>query len=120
MNEGYGRVKAADIRFVSNVPQTLPEWNKEAGGISAFYFRDSDGHSLGLIHFHSGKGQSKWQRPSTKPFLGIDHTGMAVSGTEGSIAFVATTSISELPEASATTTITFASHWPFGMAMIRL
>jgi catechol 2,3-dioxygenase-like lactoylglutathione lyase family enzyme len=87
MNEAYGRVKAAHVRFVSNVPQTLPEWNREAAGISAFYFRDPDGHYLELIHFPAGKGQPKWQRPATKTFLGIDHTAIAVSDTPRSIAF---------------------------------
>jgi catechol 2,3-dioxygenase-like lactoylglutathione lyase family enzyme len=87
MNEAYERVKVAHARFVSNVPQTLPEWNKDAGGISAFYFRDPDGHYLELIHFPLGKGQPKWQKPSTKTFLGIDHTAIAVSDTERSVAF---------------------------------
>jgi catechol 2,3-dioxygenase-like lactoylglutathione lyase family enzyme len=87
MNEAYGRVKAAHAAFVSNVPQTLPVWNKEAAGISAFYFRDPDGHYLELIHFPPGKGQPKWQLPSTKTFLGIDHTAIAVSDTRRSTAF---------------------------------
>jgi catechol 2,3-dioxygenase-like lactoylglutathione lyase family enzyme len=87
MNDAYERLKGAHVHFVSNVPQTLPEWNKEAAGISAFYFRDPDGHYLELIHFPSGKGEPKWQTPSTKNFLGIDHTAIAVSDTERSIAF---------------------------------
>ncbi|NYF90140.1 VOC family protein [Tunturiibacter empetritectus] len=87
MNEAYERLKVAHVRFVSNIPQTLPVWNKEAGGISAFYFRDLDGHYLELIHFPSGKGQQKWQMPSKKTFLGIDHTAIAVSDTQRSIAF---------------------------------
>jgi catechol 2,3-dioxygenase-like lactoylglutathione lyase family enzyme len=87
MNEAYERVKAAHAGFVSNVPQTLPEWNRDAAGISAFYFRDPDGHYLELIHFPNGKGQPKWQLASTKTFLGIDHTAIAVSDTRSSIAF---------------------------------
>jgi catechol 2,3-dioxygenase-like lactoylglutathione lyase family enzyme len=87
MNEAYGRVKAAHAAFVSNVPQTLPAWNKDAAGISAFYFRDPDGHYLEFIHFPPGKGQPKWQLPSTRTFLGIDHTAIAVSDTRRSIAF---------------------------------
>jgi catechol 2,3-dioxygenase-like lactoylglutathione lyase family enzyme len=87
MNEAYNRLKVAHVSFVSNVPQTLPAWNKDAGGISAFYFRDPDGHYLELIHFPSGKGQPKWQKPSTETFLGIDHTAIAVSDTRRSIAF---------------------------------
>jgi catechol 2,3-dioxygenase-like lactoylglutathione lyase family enzyme len=87
MNEAYKRLKGAHVHFVSNVPQTLPEWNKEAAGISAVYFRDPDGHYLELIHFPTGKGQPKWQTPSEKIFLGIDHTAIAVSDTQKSIAF---------------------------------
>lgn len=87
MNEAYDRLKVAHVSFVSNVPQTLPAWNKDAGGISAFYFRDPDGHYLELIHFPSGKGQPKWQKSSTKTFLGIDHTAIAVSDTRRSIVF---------------------------------
>jgi catechol 2,3-dioxygenase-like lactoylglutathione lyase family enzyme len=87
MNDAYERVNAAHVAFVSNLPQTLPEWNKDAAGISAFYFRDPDGHYLELIHFPEGKGQPKWQLPSTKTFLGIDHTAIAVSDTRRSVAF---------------------------------
>jgi catechol 2,3-dioxygenase-like lactoylglutathione lyase family enzyme len=63
MDKAYAKLHEARVRFVSNVPQTLPEWNKAAAGISAFYFRDPDGHYLELIHFPPGKGQAKWQTP---------------------------------------------------------
>jgi catechol 2,3-dioxygenase-like lactoylglutathione lyase family enzyme len=87
MNAAYVRVRAAHVRSVSDVPQTLPQSNKEAAGIAAFYFRDPDGHYLELIHFPPGKGQAKWQVPTTKLFLGIDHTAIAVSDTERSLRF---------------------------------
>lgn len=87
MGQAFARVRASHADFVSNAPQTLPDWNKEASGISAFYFRDPDGHYLELIHFPPGKGQPKWQSLSTKVFLGIDHTAIAVSNTQRSIAF---------------------------------
>ena len=87
MDQAYQRVQAARARFVSNTPQTLPAWNKEAAGISAFYFRDPDGHYLELIHFPKGKGQAKWQAPSSSLFLGIDHTAIAVSNTGRSVEF---------------------------------
>ena len=69
MDQAYQQVQSARARFVSNTPQTLPAWNKEAAGISAFYFRDPDGHYLELIHFPPGKGQAKWQAPSNNIFL---------------------------------------------------
>jgi catechol 2,3-dioxygenase-like lactoylglutathione lyase family enzyme len=87
MDKAYAKLREARVRFVSNVPQTLPEWNKNAAGISAFYFRDLDGHYLELIHFPPGKGQPKWQSPSTALFLGIDHTAIVVSNTAQSIDF---------------------------------
>lgn len=87
MDKAYARLKDAKVRFVSNIPQTLPEWNKNAAGISAFYFRDPDGHYLELIHFPTGKGQSKWQNHADRLFLGIDHTAITVSNTERSLGF---------------------------------
>lgn len=87
MPKAYGRLREARVRFVSNVPQTLPSWNKDAAGIAAFYFRDPDGHYLELIHFPPGKGQVKWQSLSNTLFLGIDHTAIAVLNTSESLAF---------------------------------
>jgi len=66
-------------------PQTLPPRN---GGVRAFKFRDLDGHPLELIWFPSGQGRPLWQRPGeSPPFLGIDHTALAVSNTGRSIRF---------------------------------
>jgi catechol 2,3-dioxygenase-like lactoylglutathione lyase family enzyme len=87
MDAAYARVKGAHAQFVSNLPQTLPGWNKDAAGISAFYFRDPDGHYLELIHYPEGKGQAKWQLSSQNIFLGIDHTAIAVSDTRRSLEF---------------------------------
>jgi catechol 2,3-dioxygenase-like lactoylglutathione lyase family enzyme len=72
---------------VSSGPQTLPAWNAQAGGIQAFYFRDPDGHVLEIIHFPAGKGDPRWQQRGPELFLGIDHTAIAVSNTEASLAF---------------------------------
>jgi catechol 2,3-dioxygenase-like lactoylglutathione lyase family enzyme len=75
------------VTHVSTAPQTLPEWNKDAGGIKAFYFRDPEGHVLEIIWFPSGKGNPKWQQPAERLFLGIDHTAIVVSDTDRSLAF---------------------------------
>jgi catechol 2,3-dioxygenase-like lactoylglutathione lyase family enzyme len=72
---------------VSTAPQTLPAWNAQASGIQAFYFQDPDGHILEAIHFPRGKGDPRWQQRSGDLFLGIDHTAIAVSNTEASLAF---------------------------------
>jgi catechol 2,3-dioxygenase-like lactoylglutathione lyase family enzyme len=87
MDQAYARLRAAKVRFVSNVPQRLPAWNKEAADISALYFRDPDGHYLELIHFPPGKGQPKWQISSGDLFLGIDHTAIVVTDMARSLAF---------------------------------
>jgi catechol 2,3-dioxygenase-like lactoylglutathione lyase family enzyme len=87
MDKAYARLRGGQVRFVSNLPQTLPDWNKNAAGISAFYFRDPDGHYLELIHFPNGKGQSKWQNRADKLFLGIDHSAITVSNTAKSLEF---------------------------------
>jgi catechol 2,3-dioxygenase-like lactoylglutathione lyase family enzyme len=87
MDRAYAQLRRAKVRHVSTAPQTLPAWNKEAGGIKAFYFRDPEDHVLEVIWFPPGKGDSKWQRPTTNLFLGIDHTAIVVSDTDQSLAF---------------------------------
>ena len=72
---------------MSPAPQLLPSWNANAGGISAFYFKDPDQHVLEVIHFPPGKGLDKWQMPSSKLFLGIDHTAIVVADTRLSLAW---------------------------------
>jgi hypothetical protein len=37
--------------YASPEPQRLPDWNKAAGGIKAFYFKDPDGHPLEILQF---------------------------------------------------------------------
>jgi catechol 2,3-dioxygenase-like lactoylglutathione lyase family enzyme len=68
-------------------PQRLPDWNPNAGGIRAYYFRDPDGHFLEILQFPPGKGPDKWHRPGDRLFLGIDHTAIVVRDTERSLAF---------------------------------
>jgi catechol 2,3-dioxygenase-like lactoylglutathione lyase family enzyme len=87
MDKAYRRLLQAHVAFVSDAPQTLPEWNKNAAGISAFYFRDPDGHYLELIHFPVGKGSAKWQNPTSGLFLGVDHTAITIAKTARSLTF---------------------------------
>jgi catechol 2,3-dioxygenase-like lactoylglutathione lyase family enzyme len=87
MDRAYVQLRAAGVRHVSPAPQLLPAWNPNAGGISAFYFNDPDGHVLEVIHFPPGKGLSKWQRSTQGLFLGIDHTAIVVRDTEASLMF---------------------------------
>ena len=109
MRRAHRWLRRAGVRPVSASPQRLPDWNPNAGGIEAFYFRDPDGHVLEAIHFPVGKGESRWQCPSTRGrgatrrgtrgagdaagtppcplFRGIDHTAIVVGDTTRSLAF---------------------------------
>jgi catechol 2,3-dioxygenase-like lactoylglutathione lyase family enzyme len=77
------------VRHASTGPQTLPAWNRGAGGIKAFYFKDPDGHPLEVLQFPADKGAEKWHRlrSTGRLFLGIDHTAVVVSDTEASLKF---------------------------------
>jgi catechol 2,3-dioxygenase-like lactoylglutathione lyase family enzyme len=87
MNRAYQVLRKNKVEHASSGPQRLPDWNKNAGGISAFYFKDPDGHPLEILQFPSDKGAEKWHRPSDKLFLGIDHTAIVVSDTDASLKF---------------------------------
>ncbi|HEX5220353.1 MAG TPA: VOC family protein [Verrucomicrobiae bacterium] len=94
IDKAYARLLEHKVRYVSTAPQTLPDWNKDAGGIKAFYFRDPEDHVLEIIWFPRGKGDPKWQRVKRADqeigapiFLGIDHTAIVVSDTDKSLAF---------------------------------
>jgi catechol 2,3-dioxygenase-like lactoylglutathione lyase family enzyme len=87
MARAYARLRAHDVAHASTGPQRLPDWNPNAAGIEAFYFRDPDGHFLELIAFPKGKGDPRWQDGDGKLFLGIDHTALVVADTEASLAF---------------------------------
>jgi catechol 2,3-dioxygenase-like lactoylglutathione lyase family enzyme len=87
MEVAFQKLRQAKVKFVSTAPQTLPAYLTAAAGISAFYFRDPDGHNLEIIHFPAGKGNEKWQKPSENLFLGIDHTAIAVDDTDNSLSF---------------------------------
>ena len=87
MDSAYGWLRRHKVQHASPGPQLLPDWNKSAGGIRAFYFRDPDGHALEVLSFPAGKGNPKWHRRSDKLFLGIDHTAIVISDTEASLQF---------------------------------
>lgn len=87
MDAAYQQLRDAGVQFVSNLPQTLPDYLTAAAGIKAFYFRDPDGHNLEVIYFPPGKGDPRWQEPTDQVFLGIDHTAIATSDTATSLRF---------------------------------
>jgi catechol 2,3-dioxygenase-like lactoylglutathione lyase family enzyme len=87
MDKAYAWLRQNKVEHASSGPQLLPNWNKNAGGISAFYFKDPDGHPVEVLHFPPDKGAPKWHRASDKLFLGIDHTAIVVSDTDASVRF---------------------------------
>jgi len=87
MDQAYARLKSHGVEHVSPEPQTLPDWNPNAAGIKAFYFKDPDGHPLEILEFPEGKGASKWHEETDKLFLGIDHTAIVVWDTAESLSF---------------------------------
>ena len=65
-------------------PELLPA---ASGGVSAFKFRDPEGHPLELIAFPPGAVPPQWRTTSQDVCLGIDHSAVSVSNTARSIAF---------------------------------
>jgi catechol 2,3-dioxygenase-like lactoylglutathione lyase family enzyme len=86
MAAAYARLRRYGIAHASTGPQRLPDWNVNAAGIEAFYFRSPDGHFLEVLAFPPGKGDPKWQRRDAL-FLGIDHTALVSRDSERSLAF---------------------------------
>jgi catechol 2,3-dioxygenase-like lactoylglutathione lyase family enzyme len=87
MDRAYQVLRENRVEHASTGPQRLPDWNKNAAGIKAFYFKDPDEHPVEILEFPGDKGAAKWHKPSERLFLGIDHTAIAVSNTESSLKF---------------------------------
>jgi catechol 2,3-dioxygenase-like lactoylglutathione lyase family enzyme len=87
MGRAYARLREYKVQHASTGPQKLPEWNHNAAGIEAFYFRDPDDHYLEVLAFPPDKGLAKWHRAGDSLFLGIDHTAIVISNTDASLAF---------------------------------
>ncbi len=87
MDKAYARLRQNKVEYASSGPQRLPDWIKNAAGISAFYFKDPDEHPVEILQFPPDKGAEKWHRPSDRLFLGIDHTAIVVWDTDASITF---------------------------------
>ena len=66
-------------------PQRLPA---RSGGVSAFKFRDPEGHPLELLEFPAENLPDRWRSaPASNNVLGIDHTAISIADTDRSIAF---------------------------------
>ncbi|MGH8144032.1 MAG: VOC family protein [Steroidobacteraceae bacterium] len=68
-------------------PQRLPA---SAGGVTAYKFRDPEGHPLELLAFPTASIPPRWRTSSAQgPCVGIDHSAICVADSARSIAFYA-------------------------------
>jgi len=65
-------------------PQILPS---SSGGVTAFKFRDPEGHPLEMLAFAPGATPAHWAIRSGNLCLGIDHSAISVADTSRSVAF---------------------------------
>lgn len=84
MPQAYARASRGGSAPISQGgPQRLPP---STGSVTAYKFRDPEGHPLELSYIP----HSAWTggpRASSGPFLGIDHTAVAVADIDASLAF---------------------------------
>jgi catechol 2,3-dioxygenase-like lactoylglutathione lyase family enzyme len=85
MDRAYAHLVANGVEHTSPAPQRIPDGNVAAAGIRAFYFKDPDGHPLEILSFPPDRGDARWHRPTTRLFLGIDHTAIVVADTARSL-----------------------------------
>jgi catechol 2,3-dioxygenase-like lactoylglutathione lyase family enzyme len=90
MKAAYDQLQQfAQCAITRGGPQRLPA---AANHVTAFKFRDPDGHPLELISFPKGVGNQRWHTGThDRPTLGIDHFAISVSSIERSIAFYEST-----------------------------
>ncbi len=65
-------------------PVLLPP---NTGGVTAFKFRDPEGHPLELIYFPPGVGAAIWHQTAGSGVIGYDHTAISVMDLDRSVAF---------------------------------
>ena len=89
MNAAYEQLRASPgwTAISTEGPVRLP---KSSGGVSAFKFRDPEGHPLEMLAYPEDDMPEHWARvgPDT-PYRGIDHTAISVADTARSVAFYA-------------------------------
>ena len=88
MEAAYSRLCACEgwTAITRPAPQRLPA---SSGAVTAFKFRDPEGHPLELLAFSPDNVPLRWREAPHRdgPCLGIDHSAIVVSGTEPSVAF---------------------------------
>ncbi len=85
MTFAWNRLRCGPYAAISEGgPQLLPP---NTGSVTAFKFRDPEGHPLELIHFPQGVGAPVWHGISGSDVVGYDHTVVVVMDLDRSLAF---------------------------------
>jgi catechol 2,3-dioxygenase-like lactoylglutathione lyase family enzyme len=86
MTAAYAKLQAVDnwTAISTDGPQILPP---SSGGVTAFKFRDPEGHPLEMLAFAPGATPAHWAIRSGDLCLGIDHSAISVADTNRSVAF---------------------------------
>ncbi|MGB7098746.1 MAG: VOC family protein [Xanthobacteraceae bacterium] len=86
MAAAYARLRAQPGWSAISIggPQVLPP---ASGMVTAFKFRDPEGHPLELLAFSPESTPEHWRRHRAGDALGIDHSAISVAATGQSIAF---------------------------------
>jgi catechol 2,3-dioxygenase-like lactoylglutathione lyase family enzyme len=72
------------MQITKGMPVRLPG---NTGSVTAFKFRDTEGHPLELIFFPPSVGDPQWQRRAASSIVGYDHTAISVMDVNRSVAF---------------------------------
>ncbi len=85
MTFAWNRLRCGPFTAISQGgPQLLPP---NTGSVTAFKFRDPEGHPLELIHFPQGVGAPIWHGMTGSDVVGYDHTAVSVMDLDRSMAF---------------------------------
>jgi catechol 2,3-dioxygenase-like lactoylglutathione lyase family enzyme len=88
METAYSRLRACEgwTPITRPAPQRLPA---SSGAVTAFKFRDPEGHPLELLAFPPDNVPRRWRETPHRhgPCLGVDHSAIVVSSTASSVAF---------------------------------
>ncbi|MCJ2083586.1 VOC family protein [Methylobacterium sp. J-090] len=84
MDRAFARLEGfAPVPISRGGPQLLPP---SSGGVTAWKFRDPDGHPLELIAFPEGGAGRHWAK-APGVFAGIDHSAITVTDVAAAVAF---------------------------------
>jgi catechol 2,3-dioxygenase-like lactoylglutathione lyase family enzyme len=86
MAAAYARLRkhAGWTTISTDGPQLLPA---SSGGVTAYKFRDPEGHPVELLAFPRDATPARWQKSSAAECLGIDHSAISIADTERSLEF---------------------------------